>query len=39
MDFGTNLTPVEVIKEGSFGGFGGDIYSRVNYRWYTNLKN
>ena len=31
MDFGKNKTPVEIIKEGAFGGtyFGG-IYSGVN---------
>ena len=37
MDFGTNLTPIEVIKEGSFGGtYFRDIYSLVNDRWYKN---
>ena len=31
MDFGTNKTPVEIIKEGFFGGtFFRDIYSVVN---------
>ena len=35
MDFGTNKTPVEVIKEGAFGGtFFRDIYSSVNRKWY-----
>ena len=35
MDFGANKTPVEVIKEGAFGGtyFRG-IYSIVNRKWY-----
>ena len=35
MDFGANKTPVEVIKEGAFGGtyFRG-IYSIVNGKWY-----
>ena len=31
MDFGGNMTPVEVIKEGAFGGnYFRDIYSSVN---------
>ena len=31
MDFGANKTPVEIIKEGSFGGtYFRDIYSGVN---------
>ena len=35
MDFGTNKTPVEVIKEGVFGGtYFRDIYSGVNGKWY-----
>ena len=34
MDFGANKTPVEVIKEGAFGGiYFGDIYSIVNGKW------
>ena len=37
MDFGTNETPVEITKEGSFGGtYFRDIYSGVNDRWYRN---
>ena len=37
VDFCTNLAPIEVIKEGSFGGtYFRDIYSRVNDRWYKN---
>ena len=33
MDFGTNETPVEVIKERAFGGiYFRDIYSGVNSR-------
>ena len=37
MDFGTNKTPIEIIKEGSFGGtYFRDIYSSVNDRWYKN---
>ena len=35
MDFGANKTPVEVIKEGAFGGtYFRDIYSSVNGKWY-----
>ena len=34
MDFGVNKTPVEVIKEGAFGGtYFRDIYSNVNGKW------
>ena len=33
MDFGTNKTPVGIIKEGSFGGtYFRDIYSGVNHK-------
>ena len=37
MDFKPNTTPVEIIKEGAFGGtyFRG-IYSGVNCKWYKN---
>ena len=35
MDFGANKTPVEVIKEGAFGGTCfRDIYSGVTRKWY-----
>ena len=35
MDFGTNQTSVEVIKEGAFGGiYFRDICSAVNGKWY-----
>ena len=35
MDFSPNKTPVEVIKEGAFGGtYFRDIYSSVNGDWY-----
>ena len=35
MDFGTNKTPVEIIKEGAFGGtYFRDIYSSINRKWY-----
>ena len=38
MDFGTNLTPVEIIRKGAFGGtyYFRDIYSNVNRKWYKN---
>ena len=35
MDFGANKTPVEVIKEGAFGGTQfRDIYFGVTEKWY-----
>ena len=35
MDFGANTMPVEVIKEGAFGGtYFRDIYSGVTGKWY-----
>ena len=35
MEFGVNRTPVEVIKEGVFGGtYFRYIYSVVNSKWY-----
>ena len=38
MDFGANKTPVELIKEGAFGGtYFRDIYSGVNVKWYKKL--
>ena len=37
MDFGTNKTPVDIIKEGAFGGaYFRDICSGVNGKWYKN---
>ena len=34
-NFGTNKTPVEVIKKGAFGGSSfTDIYSGINGKWY-----
>ena len=36
MDFGANKTPVEVIREGEFGGTHfADIYSGVTGKWCT----
>ena len=35
MNFGASKTPIEVIKEGAFGGtYFRDIYSSVNNKWY-----
>ena len=34
-NFGTNKTPVEVIKKGAFrGSYFTDIYSGINGKWY-----
>ena len=34
---GANITPVEVIEKGVFGGtYFRNIYSNVNYKWYKN---
>ena len=38
MDFVVNKTPIEVIREGAFGGtYFRDIYSGVNKKWYKKL--
>ena len=35
MNFARNKTPIEVIKEGAFGGtYFRDIYLSVNNKWY-----
>ena len=35
MDFGANITPVEIINEGAFGGtYFRDIYSSIKSKWY-----
>ena len=35
MDFSPNKTPIEIIKEGTFGGtYFRDIYSGINGNWY-----
>ena len=35
MNFGPNKTPIEIIKEGAFGGtYFRHIYSSVNKKWY-----
>ena len=37
MDFGANITPVEVIEKGAFGGaYFRDIYSSINEKWHKN---
>ena len=37
MEFNRSKTPVEVIKEGAFGGtFFREIYLGVNKKWYKN---
>ena len=40
MDFGANNTPVEVSREGAFGGTCfRDIYSSVNGKWFKKSWN
>ena len=35
MNFSPNKTPVEIIKEGPFGGtYFRDVYSNINKTWY-----
>ena len=37
MKFHTNITPIDVIKKGAFGGtYFRDIYSNVNNKFYKN---
>ena len=37
MKFNPNKTPIEIIKEGAFGGtYFKDIYSGINKKWYGN---
>ena len=37
MDFCPNKMPIEVIREGAFGGtYFRDIYSGINGKWYKN---
>ena len=39
MHFGTNKLPVEVIKEGAFGGtYFRDIYSGITETWYKKSR-
>ena len=35
MNFSPNKTPIEVMKQGAFGGTNfSDIHSRINEKWY-----
>ena len=37
MNFAPNKTPIEIIKEGAFGGtYFRDMYSSINGKWYRN---
>ena len=37
MDFSPNKTPIQIIKEGAFGGtYFRDVYSNINKKWYKN---
>ena len=37
MEFSPNKTPVEVIRDGAFGGtYFRSIYSGINEKWYEN---
>ena len=37
MNFSPNKTPIEIIKEGAFGGtYFRNIYSDINKKWYKN---
>ena len=37
MGFNPNKTPIEVIREGAFGGtYFRNIYSGINEKWYKN---
>ena len=37
MEFGTNKTPIEIIKEGAFRGTNfRDIHSGIDGKWYKN---
>ena len=39
MNFSPNKTPIEVIREGAFGGnYFRDIYSGINEKWYNSWK-
>ena len=38
MNFSSNKTPIEIIKEGAFGGtYFRDIYSGINKKWYKKF--
>ena len=37
MDFNPNKTPIQIIKEGAFGGtYFRDVYFNINKKWYRN---
>ena len=37
MNFSPDKTPIQIIKEGDFGGtFFRDVYSTINKKWYKN---
>ena len=37
MNFSPNKIPIEIIKEGAFGGtYFRDVYSNINKKWYKN---
>ena len=37
MDFSPNKIPIQLTKEGAFGGaYLRDNYSNINKKWYTN---
>ena len=37
MNFSLNKTPIEIIREGAFGGtYFRDIYSNINEKWQKN---
>ena len=39
MSFSPNKTPIEIVKEGAFGGtYFKDIYSGINGKWYKNSR-
>ena len=37
MNFSPNKTPIEIIKEGAFGGtYFRDVYPNINKKWYKS---
>ena len=39
MNFNPNKTPIEIIKEGAFGGtYFRDVYSSITKKWYKNSR-
>ena len=37
MDFNPNKTPIQIIKEGAFGGtYFRDVYCNINKKWHKN---